>query len=435
MKWSRRFATAACLLLAGCAQVDAPSKPPWPAAVVDKPLAQNLTQACVAPGTSETELFPERTSFQHSIQLQVSYHGHYKLLRFQPSLNNGDVLHFALVQCGAQRPAGLPPGARIVEVPVRRLTTSNASIYGAIGDLDAAEALVGVPNFKVVTVPAIQKRIAEGKVIEMYGWGHSSIEPAMAVNPDVYLTFYSAYPKAHMHPTLWRMGVEAVPLADHLESTPLGRAEWIKLLGLLLNREADAERIFGDIEAKYRQLQTRVADVRERPVVITGYASDRDTWDTQGGRNFRTQLIHDAGGRFAMEDSLPTTNGWLMLPFERVYAAGADAPVWLGGLQGVSTYKQLVEGNAHYAWLRPVRERNTHAIDKGYKGFFAYPYVDQGMVRPHWLLEDTIRVLHPDRLPPGEFHFVRSLKPEDAGRDPHRGRPSLGDSHTVRSPK
>jgi iron complex transport system substrate-binding protein len=340
----------------------------------------------------------------------VSYHGHYKLLRFDASVGSPEPMHFALVQCGSPHPRDLPPHTRIIEVPVRRLATANESIYGALADLGAVDVLVGLPNFNGVTVPEVRERIERGGVVEMYGWGHSSIEPALALDPDVYLTFYSAYPEFQMHPTLWRVGVQAMPQADHIEATPLGRAEWIKVLALLLNREARADTVFADIEQKYEALKALVANVEQRKRVISGYASQRDTWDTQGGRNFRTQLIRDAGGYFAMTDDLPTTNGWLMLPFERVYAAAGQAPIWYGGLQGTTGYAQLIDSNPLYVWLRAVRERQVHAFDKGYRGEWSFPSVDQGMTRPHWSLEDAIRVLHPERLPHGEFHFVRTLQ-------------------------
>ena len=400
----------ACVLLAGCAQVDPPPSSAWPRLTLDQPPRANLVDACVEDGEIERDYFPQKTSFRHSAQLQVSYHGHYKLLRFAATVGNPEPMHFALVQCGAPHPRNLPAHTRVVEVPVKRLATANESIYGALADLDAVDVLVGVPNFSGVTVPEVHAHIERGAVAEMYGWGHSSIEPALALNPDVYLTFYSAYPEFQMHPTLWEVGVQAMPQADHLEATPLGRAEWIKFLALLLNREARAETVFLDIEARYEALKARVADVRERPRVITGYASQRDTWDTQGGRNFRTRLIDDAGGYFAMSADLPTANGWLMLPFERVYAAAGQAPVWYGGLQGIANYAQLADSNPHYVWLRSVRERAVHALDKGYRGEWAFPSVDQGMTRPHWSLEDAIRILHPDRLPSGEFHFARSLQ-------------------------
>jgi hypothetical protein len=38
-----------------------------------------------------------------------------------------------------------------------------------------------------------------------------------------------------------------------------------------------------------------------------------------------------------------------------------------------------------------------------------YPLGDQGMTKPHLILEDLLRTLHPELLPEGETHFVHKL--------------------------
>lgn len=347
--------------------------------------------------------------FVHSTQLTVEYRGHYKFVRFKPGVFTGEEQAFALVQCGTPRPDDLPPNTVILDVPVRRLATVNESMLGAMADLDVVHTLVGLPNKRGVTVPAVRRHIEAGGVTEMYGWGHSSIEAILALDPDVYLSFYSAYPQFHMHPTLWRVGIAALPMADHLESAPLGRAEWIKFVALLTNREARAEAEFAVIEREYEALRARVPADVERPRVLSGVASRRDIWDLFGGDNFRAALIRDAGGEFVLQD-MRTANGYLMLPLERVYARAHDAPVWLGGLQGVSTFAELESGNVMYRHLAAVQGRRVYAWDRGYLGFWAYPAIDQAMTRPQWQLEDAIRALHPELLPPGEFHFLRDLQ-------------------------
>lgn len=406
----------ALFLLVACEQVDAPSASTWPPVSVPKAITENLTRTCVDDHVDGFDYFPQKSGFRHSAQLSISYHNNYKLLRFNATVGDGEPIYFALVQCGTSYPENLPDNTQIIEVPIRRLATANEAIYGALAEINAVDVLVGVPNIRSITVPEVKARAAAGNIVEMYGWGHSSIEPILALNPDVYLTFYSAYPEFQMHPTLWQLGVKALPQADHLEPTPLGRAEWIKFLALLVNQEAQANRVFASIESQYLALQGLVKNVEHRPTVITGYASKKDTWDTQGGRNFRTQLIKDAGGKFAMENELPTANGWLMLPFEKVYAANSASSIWFGGLQGISSFDQLIESNALYSWLPAVRQKNVFPLDKGYQGYWAFPYVDQAMTKPHWALEDAIRIFHPelfspaDLLPHAEFHFVRILK-------------------------
>lgn len=405
---SRGIVALSLLALAGCKQVEALKPTQWPVHAVATPSA-NLTSECVSDYRPDRDYFPSKVRFERSTQLTVDYHRNYKFVRFNPGVDTGETQSFALVQCGTPVPANLPANTIVVEVPIKRLATVNEGMLGALVDIDAVDTLVGIPNKKSVTVPEIKAHIAKGGVSEVYGYGHSSIEGILALDPDVYLSFYSAYPEFHMHPTLWRLGVKALPMADHLESHPLGRAEWMKFLGLLTNRERQANRAYADIAARYAAMRAKVPEGITRPRVMSGAASARDEWELYGGDNYRSRLIHDAGGEFVFSD-LPTANGWVLMPYERAYARGNDAPVWLGGPQGAGTYRELLGRNAMYAQFAAVRQRNVTGWDKGYIGYFAYLANDQSMTKPHWQLEDAIRVLHPELLPPGDFHFARSLQ-------------------------
>jgi iron complex transport system substrate-binding protein len=376
--------------------------------VVALPASANIIDGCVAGYTPELDYFPEKVEFQRSTQLRVEYRKHYKLVHFDPAVNTGETHTIALVQCGTPHPANLPPHTVVVDVPIRRLATVNESIYGALADLDVVGTLVGVPNTEAVTVPAVKARIAEGGIVALYGFAHSSIEDILALAPDVYLSFYSPYPEFQIHPTLRRLGIRALAHAEHLESHPLGRAEWVKFLAMLTNREAAANDVFARAEREYEQLRALVpADVRRRPV-LAGIASARNIWDLFGGDNFRAALIHDAGGEFVLRD-FRSALGHTQLPLERVYAGGHDAPVWLGGVQGTPSIAQLRSEHVMYPHLRAVRDGSVHGWDRGYAGYFAYPAVDQSMTRPQWMLEDAIRILHPSLLPPGPLHFIRTL--------------------------
>jgi iron complex transport system substrate-binding protein len=397
------------LLLSGCSRVHPPPPAHWSAIALPGAPASNLIEGCVAHYAADVDYFPDKVTFTRSTQLRVEYARHYKLVQFDPGVKTGETQTIALVQCGTPRPSDLPPHTVVVDVPIRRLATVNETIYGALADLDIVDTLVGVPNPEGVTVPAVKARLASGAVVALYGYAHSSIEAILALAPDVYLSFYSPYPEFHVHPTLRRIGINALPHAEHLESHPLGRAEWIKFLALLTNREARADEVFNRIEREYEGLRARVpADLARRPV-LAGAASARNIWDLFGGDNFRAALIHDAGGEFVLR-GFRSASGHMLLPFERVYASGHDAPVWLGGIQGIASVDRLRGEHVMYPFLRSVRERNVHGWDRGYLGYWAYPAVDQSMTRPQWMLEDAIRILHPSLLPPGDLHFLRTLQ-------------------------
>ncbi len=359
---------------------------------------QNLDASCVLNWRADVDYFPQKTSFRHSVQLQVEYARHYKRVLFMPSVTTGEQLEFLLVQCGTPVPPH-GPHTQVIQIPVHRLVTGNSAMLGALDQLGLVDRLRGSESTRAATVPAVRERIEQGLVQEMSGYGHASIEPVIAVQADVFLSFYSAYPEGNVHPRLRELGVRAVPQADHHETHPLGRAEWIKLLALLTNREAQAERQFAPVEAEYLRLAALVHGVASRPLVMAGFASGKDSFEIFGGRNHRAQLIRDAGGRYVLDAdprSARKTSSLIYVPFETVYALGHDASYWLDAAGGKATTRELIDANPLNGWFAATRSGNVYAWDLGYIGAWASPYRDQSMNAPDVLLAEAIAALHPE---------------------------------------
>lgn len=398
-------------LLGACGRIEATQKTSYPSRPVGHDLVRNLDQSCVADYDEAVNYFPERTTFSHATQLSVDYGKSWKRVAFRPTVATGDRLEYLLVQCGTPVPQHNADTV-VITVPISRIVTGNPAMLGAADELGIVDRIAGMTQPDSATVPSVVERVAKGQIITAGGWTHGNIEPILALEPDVYLTFYSSYPQYDMHPRLRRLGVRPFPQADHLEPTPLGRAEWIKMLALLTNREGQANEVFAEIEADYRRIAGLISSEIERPLVMAGFASGRSIFELFGGRNQRAQLVRDAGGRFALEDDT-FAGSWLITGFERIYLRGAEAPIWFGAPAGLKGVDAFVSSNPLHAWFRAVRERKVFTLDKGYKGLWAYRYVDQSMTKPHVLLAETIRVLHPklaaDAGLDGEDFFARSL--------------------------
>jgi len=382
-------------ILLACSQLDPEPKPSHPAVYVDQPLARNLERACVANHRPGVDYFPQKVEFRHSSQLSVTYHGHFKRVKFRPSVSAEEPVEFLFVQCGTPVPDH-GAGTIVVSVPVSRIVTGTRAMLGAADDLDLVDRFVGISDPRAVTVPSFIDRVEQGRISMMSGYAHGNIEPLMALDPDVYFTFHSAYPQFNMHPRLWALGVRAVPFGDSLETTPLGRAEWLKVLAMLTNTEGRADIVFDRIEREYHSIAKLVPSDADAPRVMAGVASQRDVIELFGGGNHRARLLEDAGGRFILDDN-GFPGSWLIAPFEKVYVAGADAPFWIGTRPGIQSVEALIAANSHHRWFeRAIADGHVYAQDQGYKGMFAFNLQDQGLNNPHVQLAELVAVLHPN---------------------------------------
>lgn len=369
----------------------------------------NQQEACVADYHASVDYFPERTRFSWSDQLSVEYGRNFKRLRFRSSVNAGEPLEILLVQCGTPTPVH-SPATLVIQIPIQRLATGNSAMLGAADELGIVDRLVGIENARTPTVESVRKRVASGHIQELWGNVHSNIEPIMAAQPDVYLSFFSAYPEFNIHPQLQQVGVQALPQADHLESHPLGRAEWLKFLALLVNRESQANHQFAAIERDYLHWAALTRDIQQRPLVMAGFPSGRGSFEVFGGLNQRARLIADAGGQFVLGESRER-GSLVQVSFEHIYEKGAAAPFWIGARPGYVSLQQMLATSPHSRWFRAAREGRVYAFDQGYTGAWASPYQDQSMTRPHLILAELVQVLHP-QLSPSTLPtnaFVRKL--------------------------
>ena len=102
---------------------------------------------------------------------------------------------------------------------------------------------------------------------------------------------------------------------DFLEETPLGRAEWVKFMGLLIGKEKQADSVFNMIKDQYNKMLNLTGSITHTPEVFSGVLYG-DTWFAPGANSFVAKLIQDAGGKYTWMDH--NTSGSIELSFETV---------------------------------------------------------------------------------------------------------------------
>jgi iron complex transport system substrate-binding protein len=369
----------------------------------------NLSQGCPDHYDPAVDYFPDKAEFRYAQQLRVTYHRNYKVVEFNPSVHTKETFRYVLVQCGTPAPPS-DGKSRIIQVPVQRFVLNHVEYGATVVRLGVLDRLVGVPSLLAFSTPEILQRAREGYIQEVGSRSHSSLEPTVAVDPDVAFLFYSAYPNANLHPQLWQLGVEGVPLAGHFEPNPLGRSEWIKLFALFFNREREADRIFEPAAQRYEDLARRASSASNRPEVLLGIPNGRDIWALAGGQNFMSKLVSDAGGHYFWQDQ--QAGSLVLADYERVFDESLDTAVWLGG-NGVSrltSRRDLIRNDPRLAFFSPVEHGTVFAQDRGIDKRRAMPVSDQSLDKPDVVLADFVSALHPELLPDHKPVFLRKLQ-------------------------
>ncbi|MDE6527283.1 MAG: ABC transporter substrate-binding protein, partial [Muribaculaceae bacterium] len=187
--------------------------------------------------------------------------------------------------------------------------------------------------------------------------------------------------------------VVPVEMADYMETSPIGRAEWILLLGELAGRRREAQEIFTAVIDRYSSLTFKAAGAQSpKPKVLTE-AEQSGIWYVPAGKSYAARLLADAGADYPWADSEGT--GSLQLSLEKVAEKAIDADVWLIRTYGFTpTAAWLKSQNPRYASFRPVATGTVYGCDSELKPIFS----DMAF-HPDRVLAEYIAIFHPEVMP------------------------------------
>jgi iron complex transport system substrate-binding protein len=386
----------ALLLVAGCAapaaDAPAPTHAPAPAG-----------PGCITDFDPGTDYFPVKTELTYATNVALSYERSYRVLTVQQPFPGGAPASYVLLRCGAPEP-DLPPAladAPVIETPVRSVYASSTSQLPMLVEIGALDVLTGVGSPEYVSTPEVRARIEAGAVAGFAAGGQLATERILTAAPDVLLSEGTDDPA---HATLRAAGVPVLGWAEFLEGGPLAQAEWIKVMGALTGRQAEAAQVFAEIERRYTELAAQVQGAPKTPVLVGQMYEG--IWYVPAGGGTGGTLIRDAGGTWS-EAANPGT-GSIAKDFESVFVADGDARIWLADGPW-ATRADIVAADARYGKLPAVQSGQVWNRNKLTGPTGGNAVYERGVTHPEELLADLVAILHPDLLPDHEFVYYRQV--------------------------
>ena len=296
--------------------------------------------------------------------------------------------------------------AYYVKVPVKRVA-SMSSVYSLmLMALGEANSIAAIDNSEYYTNSFIQQQVNAGKIAELSKGPNIEVEKTMALKPDLLLTFGMGDPRADLDNKLLQAQIPVAISLDHLEETPLARAEWIKFYACFFGKERMADSLFNVSEKKYLELKALVKDTNKKPTVLTEIKYG-DTWYVPSGISYMANLIADAGGDYFWKDDRKT--GSTPLSFEMVYAKAKDCDVWIN-TYNLNSKKELLAYDQRYGLFKAFKENRVYNNNKVQNAKGYSNYWETAMLHPEEVLADLIAVLYPDRLPGHVFTYYKKLE-------------------------
>lgn len=309
----------------------------------------------------------------------------------------------------AEDPAMVPDSLShlvYIQTPVKRVITLSTTHVAMIDQLGEEESIKGVSGSGFIFNTKLRNRIEAGELRDVgYDQG-LSYESIVDLKPDVLFMYGVEGSVMASSQKLAELNVPVVFCGDYLEAHPLGKAEWIRFFALFYKRELEAGRFFHRIDSLYHEHKALAETVREKPLVLTGLPW-KDTWYIAGGNSFASRFIEDAGGHYLWADH-PSSQA-IPMDLESVYSRAVNAEIWINP-GAASSLKMLRDFDERFKKLEVMQSGRIYNNIARINASGGNDYWESGSARPDRVLQDLIKVFHPDLMADHRFIYYRQLK-------------------------
>ncbi len=322
---------------------------------------------------------------------------------WQKSSNNQ--FEYYLAEKGKFMPEDLK-GKQVYSIPVKKvicLSTTHIGFLDALGELSSISGLSGSAY---LSNTELLKGVNENRIRDVGYEQGLNYELILQLKPDVVFAYgVGAEINAQIN-KLHDLGIPVVLVGEYLEESPLAKAEWIKFFGAFYGKEELADTIYEKVKNNYQAIRTSVANVKNRPEVLTGLPF-KDTWWIAGGQSNLAVLIKDAGGNFLWKEN--TSSEAFTVSLEEVFLKAAKADFWIN-CGRVNNLGELMAFDQRFSALPVVKKSMVYNNNLRSASDGGNDYWESGVIHPDLILSDLVKIFHPELAAAREFNYYKEVK-------------------------
>ena len=341
-----------------------------------------------------------------------------------------------------------------VRTPVERSAVFIAPHCQLMYELGCQQAIRGVCDLNYINISDVRKRAASaGKassgnasagnsIVDCGSSMAPDIERIIALKPEAILV--SPFENSGGYGKLDKLHIPIIEAADYMESSPLGRAEWMKFYGMLFGKDKNisttavgkaseaaagkaseaavgkasgaaagkaseatlpascelrADSLFAQIEKEYLNLKAEAGKLPKGLSILTERKTG-NVWYVPGGQSTIGILLKDANARYIFSDD--KHSGSLPMSPEQILAKGKQVDVWAFKYFGGAplSQAQLLQEYDGYKALAAFNRGNIYQVDTS-----TVPYFELTSFHPELLLREFIILAHGSRF--GKLRFYK----------------------------
>ncbi len=310
--------------------------------------------------------------------------------------------HFLLVPDGKTVPDGLDPDIAVIKAPPKRIYLAATSAMDFFRALDALDRIrLSGTNADGWYLPEAKEAMEDGRILFAGKYSAPDFERIHAEGCDLAIESTMIYHTPRIKEQLEGLGIPVLVERSSYEEHPLGRMEWIKFYGALLDCEDLANAIFDEEAAAVEALSGQPGTGKTAAFF---YITSAGTANVRKGDDYVARMIEMAGGSYIFSDlksgdALSTVN----MSLEAFYSGAKDADILIynstidGELQSL---RELLEKCPLLEGFKAVQSGDVWCVGRN---LFQEP---TGLGQ---LIRDLHRVFSDDLPSSGELTYLHKL--------------------------
>lgn len=334
-----------------------------------------------------------------------TFEGYTAITIRHPQDTNTVMATYVLIPEGADTPE-VSATDIVFTIPLQKVACVSTTHVGILEKLGLEEVITGISGTKYIWNAHVRELIEKGGIAEIGYETSFDYERLITLAPEAIFTYrfndpdYDAFEKLHT------LGLKTILINEYLELTPLGQAEWIKCFAAFFDALPLADSIFNALESNYLQIADKAIASATSPTVFTGLPF-KGEWTVPGGKSFAATYLSDAGADYVWKRNGETGN--FPVTLEQVIATALDADYWLHA-GAAKSLRDIADADirlrAFVAWKNGAVYNNNKRVNTN----GGNDYWESGIVNPHLVLKDLVKIFHPELFSGDTLTYYTQLR-------------------------
>lgn len=354
MTGRRKITTMCCLFLSGLLWLGGCSSPSSDS-VVHSEMESEAKQAAAG---LENLIYEDSMELKYAENFSVDYfEGGYKVLT--TILDGTQIL---VVPEDKEIPEGMGEDVIVLKQPVHNLYLVASAVMDMFRELDALDTIrFSGQKEENWYIEEAREAMAAGDILYAGKYNQPDYELIVSENCSLAIENGMIAHSPEVIEMLEDFGVPVLIEASSYESHPLGRVEWIRFFGALVDKEEEAQKAFDEQAAILEEVRS---GERTDQTVAFFFVTSNGLIQVRQSSDYIPKLIELAGGSYIFEDlGEPESNrSTLNMQIEEFYdgAKNADYLIYNSSIDGgVQSVEELLDKCGVLSDFKAVQEGNV----------------------------------------------------------------------------